>query len=458
MLRLGLSLCEQLVSADPAEDTQFGLANMIASGRFAWSSKTGLIDVNGDAEMWLRLCNLGNRPVVRVADGGIWTASTDPGDLNLTKYRLYWGADPNGADSYGAHPVLDHLGNLQNGLTCENSVSDLCLKPSDPTQLQYRHQRACRPIRSSGRTHSLLSGRVRPGEPQAGDRPRYGRQHRRPEVGGPRRHQRRAGGLPLPERDRERSETAAAALHPVQPDRKGTMTPDLATSAPAGAPTTALPRRLARAPGDADRAGDHRRCSVLRYLLPSPLAGASGGLAGFLSWIGDHYPLFAGLALFLALSEVGRYWANQLGRGALDAVPAAPAFSARSPRRFWPAWLAVALVAFVTRSSLVATFRIVGPSMLPTLEIGDRVLVNRLAYGLALPFSKPGSARSCPSAVTWSSSAPRGTRAPTDRSRWSSGSSPFQAIAFPMSKAFFASMIGACRPATPAPTWRWTVG
>ena len=127
---------------------------------------------------------------------------------------------------------------------------------------------------------------------------------------------------------------------------------------------------------------------VLRYLLPSPLAGASGGVAGFLSWIGDHYPLFAGLAIFLALSEVGRYWANQLGGRALDATPAAPAFSVRSPRRILAGLVAVALVSFVTRSSLVATFRIVGPSMLPTLEIGDRVLVNRLAYGLALPFSK----------------------------------------------------------------------
>ena len=43
---------------------------------------------------------------------------------------------------------------------------------------------------------------------------------------------------------------------------------------------------------------------ALRFLLPSPLAGASGGVAGVLSWIGDRYPLFAGLVIFLVLSGV----------------------------------------------------------------------------------------------------------------------------------------------------------
>jgi signal peptidase I len=50
----------------------------------------------------------------------------------------------------------------------------------------------------------------------------------------------------------------------------------------------------------------------------------------------------------------------------------------------------------VLRSSVVATFRIVGPSMLPTLEIGDRVLANRLAYGLSIPFRKSLAFRKVP--------------------------------------------------------------
>jgi signal peptidase I len=45
---------------------------------------------------------------------------------------------------------------------------------------------------------------------------------------------------------------------------------------------------------------------------------------------------------------------------------------------------------------VVATFRIVGPSMLPTLEIGDRVLANRLAYGLSIPFRKALAFRKVP--------------------------------------------------------------
>ncbi len=135
---------------------------------------------------------------------------------------------------------------------------------------------------------------------------------------------------------------------------------------------------------------------ALRFLLPSPLAGASGGLAGLLSWIGDRYPLFAGLAIFLVLSEVGRYWLNQVAPSAAASARWAPRTSSQSMSRILAILAGVAVAAFVIRSSVVATYRIVGPSMLPTLEIGDRVLVNRLAYGLAPPFSKVRLGRKLP--------------------------------------------------------------
>ncbi|HVV50683.1 MAG TPA: signal peptidase I, partial [Polyangia bacterium] len=132
---------------------------------------------------------------------------------------------------------------------------------------------------------------------------------------------------------------------------------------------------------------------ALRYLLPSRLEGARGGLSGLLARLGDAHPLFVCLALFLALSEVGRYWLRRAGwvdRAAVGARRAWP------PARLLAGMLSLAALIFVLRSSVVATFRIVGPSMLPTLEIGDRVLTNRLAYGLALPFRKTRAFRKAP--------------------------------------------------------------
>ena len=80
MLRLGLSICEQLVGSDPSLTT-YTLEKLIGTGLMGWSDNTGLIDKTGDAEMWLMLCNLGNRPIVRVPfpSGGSWTATSRRG-------------------------------------------------------------------------------------------------------------------------------------------------------------------------------------------------------------------------------------------------------------------------------------------------------------------------------------------------------------------------------------------
>jgi signal peptidase I len=47
----------------------------------------------------------------------------------------------------------------------------------------------------------------------------------------------------------------------------------------------------------------------------------------------------------------------------------------------------VALTALAIRASVLEIYRVVSPSMVPTLNVGDRLLVNRLAYGLRIPFS-----------------------------------------------------------------------
>jgi signal peptidase I len=46
----------------------------------------------------------------------------------------------------------------------------------------------------------------------------------------------------------------------------------------------------------------------------------------------------------------------------------------------------VAMVIFSTRSSLADHYVVPSGSMLPTVEIGDRILVNKLAFGFHLPF------------------------------------------------------------------------
>jgi signal peptidase I len=130
--------------------------------------------------------------------------------------------------------------------------------------------------------------------------------------------------------------------------------------------------------------------AVLRFLIPSRLEGAAGGIAGFWAWLGYHQPLFIGLALFVAISEAGRYWIHRLraGRRLGDRTIATRAHGFGSARRLVLGLAVVAVLAFAVRASVVATYVVVGPSMLPTLEIGDRVLVNRLAYGLELPLSR----------------------------------------------------------------------
>ncbi|HUP55820.1 MAG TPA: signal peptidase I [Bdellovibrionota bacterium] len=45
------------------------------------------------------------------------------------------------------------------------------------------------------------------------------------------------------------------------------------------------------------------------------------------------------------------------------------------------------LVVFMIRSSIVEAFKIPSGSMIPTLFIGDHIFVNKLAYGVKIPFS-----------------------------------------------------------------------
>jgi hypothetical protein len=137
MLRLALVLCEELAESD-VDGTSITMSNLLTTGRMGWSQFTGLVDSNGDAEMWLRLCNLGNRQFVRplLVDGGAWTATSGATNLYSSGANLYWAASPTGDDWYGANPVMDQLGNIHTGVTPDNLFPICVVKPTKPDQLQ----------------------------------------------------------------------------------------------------------------------------------------------------------------------------------------------------------------------------------------------------------------------------------------------------------------------------------
>jgi mono/diheme cytochrome c family protein len=124
MLKLAKELC---LNALPAVDANYDLTPLFRSGRLDWGSQTGLIDVNGDAEMWLRLCALNNRKVVRVPFVSDWTTATKI--ILAPQESLWW------ADAYPATaPVLDHTGAIVNGVDASN-LFPLCIRqPDDPAQ------------------------------------------------------------------------------------------------------------------------------------------------------------------------------------------------------------------------------------------------------------------------------------------------------------------------------------
>lgn len=115
------------------------------------------------------------------------------------------------------------------------------------------------------------------------------------------------------------------------------------------------------------------------------LVGGSG-----LIWLLDALFLAPGRRRVIAELQ-GQYpnW-NKDGNPQVHQYSARVADSASEPmvveyaRSFFP----VLLVVFVLRSFLVEPFQIPSSSMVPTLQVGDYILVNKFTYGIRLPVTR----------------------------------------------------------------------
>ena len=96
------------------------------------------------------------------------------------------------------------------------------------------------------------------------------------------------------------------------------------------------------------------------------------------------------LIMFSLLVVTGSIWL--LDRFVLQAKRAANAGKANQPQKNEPWWVEYAksffpviLAVFLLRSFLVEPFKIPSGSMIPTLHVGDFILVNKFTYGIRLP-------------------------------------------------------------------------
>jgi mono/diheme cytochrome c family protein len=131
MLQLGFQLCEGLLTSTQ-NVSYISMDDLFERGAINWSRYTSMVGNTGDADLWLKICNLNNRPVVHVPT---ITLSGLSGSTSINGVEsLYWGdLVVNGASSYPAtSPVMDQHGHLHDGLTPDNLFPMCARTPADP--------------------------------------------------------------------------------------------------------------------------------------------------------------------------------------------------------------------------------------------------------------------------------------------------------------------------------------
>lgn len=110
-------------------------------------------------------------------------------------------------------------------------------------------------------------------------------------------------------------------------------------------------------------------------------------LVSLVAFCGMLWALDSALMKRQRLQAIADYQANQARGRSEDEISKAISDLAREPlvieyaKSFFP----VLLIVLVFRSFLIEPFQIPTGSMIPTLEVGDFILVNKYAYGVRLP-------------------------------------------------------------------------
>jgi signal peptidase I len=122
---------------------------------------------------------------------------------------------------------------------------------------------------------------------------------------------------------------------------------------------------------------------VLRYLVPP----AGSGVRGLIALLGHRDTLLFGVALFILFSALTSYWLRQLLASMPEEsrAPAVPPRALSSKRRreaiaVLATLVAAASVALVLRGWVVQPYRVIGASMLPTLQPDDLLAGTKSAY------------------------------------------------------------------------------